>query len=95
MALDEDTVARIARLANIEIPEAQRAPMAEELSRILTWIEQLNEVDIDGVAPMTRVVDVTLPMRDDTVTDGGIADDITANAPESERGFFLVPKVIE
>ena len=95
MPLDESTVARIARLANLEIADEALASMAEELSHILTWIEQLNEVDIEGVEPMTRVVDVPLPMRDDTVSDGGTPDDIVANAPESERGFFLVPKVIE
>ena len=95
MPLDTATVARIARLARLDIPDSDLGPLAGELSNILSWIEQLNEVDIEGVAPMTSVVDVTLPMRDDEVTDGGHADDIVANAPETTDNFFVVPKVIE
>ena len=95
MPLDTATVARIAKLARLDIPESDLESLAGELSNILSWIEQLNEVDIDGVAPMTSVVDVTLPMRDDEVTDGGTADDIVGNAPETTDNFFVVPKVIE
>ncbi len=95
MPLDTATVARIAKLARLDIPESDLGALAGELSNILSWIEQLNEVDIDGVEPMTSVVDVTLPMRDDEVTDGGHADDIVGNAPETTDNFFVVPKVIE
>ena len=95
MPLDTATVARIAKLARLDIPDSDLGPLAGELSNILSWIEQLNEVDIEGVAPMTSVVDVTLPMRDDEVTDGGCADDIVKNAPETTDNFFVVPKVIE
>ena len=95
MALDKTTVARIAALARIKVPEADLAPLAEELSTILTWIEQLNEVDVSGVEPMSSVAQMTLPMREDEVTDGGDRDAILKNAPEAARGFFAVPKVVE
>lgn len=95
MALDKAAVKRIARLARIAVPEAELEPLAGELSGILTWIEQLDEVDTKGVAPMTSVVEVTLPMRDDVVTDGGIRDKVLANAPQATAGFFAVPKVVE
>ncbi len=95
MSIDKATVARIARLARIHLPEEDRARLAEELSNILGWIEQLAEVDTDGVAPMTSVVEMTLPRRADAVSDGGCADDILANAPRRDDGFFVVPKVVE
>lgn len=95
MALDTDTVRRIARLARIAIAEDQLEPLAGELSNILGWVEQLNEVNTEGVAPMTSVVEVVLPMRDDKVTDGGYPDKVLANAPAGEPGFFTVPKVVE
>ena len=95
MALDKTTVARIAALARIKVPEADLAPLAGELSTILTWIEQLNEVDVSGVEPMSSVAQMTLPMREDEVTDGGDRDAILNNAPEAARGFFAVPKVVE
>ena len=95
MALDTAAVRRIARLARIAVPEAELAPLARELSGILTWVEQLDAVDTANVEPMTSVVAVTLPMRADEVTDGGIQDKILANAPEPQRGFFTVPKVVE
>ena len=95
MALDRAAVARVARLARIRIPEDELDHLAGELSNILTWIEQLNEVDIEGVEPMTGVVEVELPEREDRVTDGGRADDILANAPETAEHYFVVPKVIE
>jgi aspartyl-tRNA(Asn)/glutamyl-tRNA(Gln) amidotransferase subunit C len=105
MSLDKDTVARIARLARLKVPDEELAPLAGELSGILAWIEQLNEVDTKGVEPMSSVSDVTLPMREDKVTDGGIAEKILANAPsgavyiesadKNTGGFFIVPKVVE
>lgn len=95
MAIDENTVRRVAHLARLALPEARVAPMAAELNGILAWIEQLNEVDIAGVAPMTSAVATPLPMREDVVTDGGDARKVLANAPKSEDGFFVVPKVVE
>jgi len=95
MALDKATVERIATLARIKVPEAELAGLAGELSKILTWIEQLNEIPTDGIAPMASVVHMTLPMRADKVTDGNCRDAILANAPEAAHGFFAVPKVIE
>jgi len=89
MAIDAATVKKVARLARIRVEEERLAPLAAELSGILAWIEQLNEVDTEGVAP------VALPMREDVVTDGGDASVVLANAPRAERGFFVVPKVIE
>src|SRR5437763_1392091 len=81
MSLDKDTVARIARLARLKVPEEELVPLAGELSGILAWIEQLNEVDTANIEPLASVSDVTLPMRADKVTDGGIADKVLANAP--------------
>jgi aspartyl-tRNA(Asn)/glutamyl-tRNA(Gln) amidotransferase subunit C len=95
VSLDEATVARIARLARIAIPDEELAPLATELSHILEWIEQLNEVDTDGVAPMTSVAAMQLAWRADAVTDGGRPEDILANAPERQGGWFVVPKVVE
>ncbi len=95
MPIDKATVAAIARLARIDVPEAERGRLAGELSNILTWVEQLAEVDTAGVAPMTSVVEMALPRRADVVTEGGDADDILANAPRSDGGFFVVPKVVE
>jgi aspartyl-tRNA(Asn)/glutamyl-tRNA(Gln) amidotransferase subunit C len=95
MQVDEATVRRIARLARVRITPDEVKGLEKELSGILNWVEQLNEVDVDGVAPMTRVVDVKLKMRDDVVTDGGIADDVTRNAPMSDDHFYVVPKVVE
>jgi aspartyl/glutamyl-tRNA(Asn/Gln) amidotransferase C subunit len=76
MSLDKDTVARIARLARLKVPDEELAPLADELSGIFAWIEQLNEVDTKNVEPMSSVSDVTLPQREDKVTDGGIAEDV-------------------
>ena len=95
MALDKAAVAHIAALARIKLSEAELEPLAGELSQILTWVEQLNEVDTTGVAPMASAAAATLPMRDDEVTDGGCRDEILGNAPRPARGFFTVPKVIE
>jgi len=95
MSLDEATVARIARLARIAVPEAELRPLAGELSHILEWIEQLNEVDTEGVPPMTSVVAMRLAWREDQVTDGGRPEDIVKNAPERQGDYFVVPKVVE
>ncbi len=95
MALDTDTVRRIARLARIHIPDADLAPLADELSNIIGWVEQLAEVDTDGVEPMTSVVETAPKHRDDVVNDGGYPDRVLANAPDRADGFFTVPKVIE
>jgi aspartyl-tRNA(Asn)/glutamyl-tRNA(Gln) amidotransferase subunit C len=95
MALDKATVAHIAALARIRISETELDPLADELSDILTWMEQLNEVDTSGVAPMASVAAAELPMREDEVTDGGCREEILANAPRTARGFFVVPKVVE
>lgn len=95
MALDTDTVRRIAHLARIHIPEEELEALAGELSNIIGWVEQLAEVDTAGVEPMTSVVETTLKQRDDVVTDGGYPDKILANAPDATDGFFTVPKVVE
>ncbi|MBM3486148.1 MAG: Asp-tRNA(Asn)/Glu-tRNA(Gln) amidotransferase subunit GatC [Alphaproteobacteria bacterium] len=95
MAVDKDTVTRIARLARIQVPDADRAPLAAELSNILGWIEQLGEVDTEGVAPLASVVDMKLRWRADAVDDGFIPDKVLANAPDHHDGFFAVPKVVE
>ena len=95
MAIDAQTVRRVAHLARIAEPEERLEPLARELSGILGWIEQLNEVDIEGVEPMTSAVAAVLPMRKDVVTDGGDAARVLSNAPRSEDGFFVVPKVVE
>ena len=95
MAIDAATVRRVARLARIREPEDRLEALARELSAILGWIEQLNEIDTDGVEPMTSAVAAKLPMREDVVTDGGDADAILSNAPAKADGFFVVPKVVE
>ncbi|MDP8916438.1 MAG: Asp-tRNA(Asn)/Glu-tRNA(Gln) amidotransferase subunit GatC [Pseudomonadota bacterium] len=95
MAIDADTVRRVSRLARIATPEERLEPLAQELSGILGWIEQLNEVDVEGVEPMASAVAATLPMREDVVTDGGDPARVLGNAPRSEEGFFVVPKVVE
>ena len=95
MAIDAATVRRVAKLARIREPEERLEPLAQELSSILGWIEQLGEVDTDGVDPMASAVAVKLPLREDVVTDGGDAGAILANAPAKADGFFIVPKVVE
>ena len=95
MAVDRDTVIRVARLARIKVPEGDLDTLAGELSNIMGWVEQLAEVDTDGVDPMTSVADMKLRWRADEVTDGGIRDRGTANAPDPRVGMFVVPKVIE
>jgi aspartyl-tRNA(Asn)/glutamyl-tRNA(Gln) amidotransferase subunit C len=95
MALVKATVAHIAALARIRLSEAELEPLVGELSQILTWVEQLNEVDTSGVLPMASVAASGLPMREDRVTDGDCREAILGNAPRSARGFFAVPKVVE
>ncbi|MBV9419318.1 MAG: Asp-tRNA(Asn)/Glu-tRNA(Gln) amidotransferase subunit GatC [Alphaproteobacteria bacterium] len=95
MSVDKDTVRRIAKLSRIALDEARVAPMVDELNGIFKWVEQLNEVNVDGVAPMTSVVAQTLKMREDAITDGNAANALMANAPEGEDHFFVVPKVVE
>jgi len=95
MSLDTAKVRSIAELARIEVADDQLPHLAGELSKILTFVAQLAEVDTDGVQPMTSVAAMTLAMRDDVVTDGGYPDKILANAPEAAEGFFTVPKVVE
>ena len=95
MALDKETVAHIATLARIRVAEAELELLANELSHILSWVEQLNEVDTTGVTPMASAAAASLPMREDAVTAGGCRDAILGNAPRAARGFFTVPKVVE
>ena len=95
MALGKTEVAQVAALARIRLSEAELEPLAAELSEILGWVEQLGEVDTDGVPPMTSVAAMRLPARDDVVTDGDCRDAILGNAPQTARGFFAVPKVVE
>jgi aspartyl-tRNA(Asn)/glutamyl-tRNA(Gln) amidotransferase subunit C len=95
MSVDKDTVRRIAKLARIALDEGQVEGMAGELDGIVKWVAQLDEVDVDGIAPMTSVVAHKLRMRDDVVTEGGNADALMANAPGGEDHFFVVPKVVE
>jgi aspartyl-tRNA(Asn)/glutamyl-tRNA(Gln) amidotransferase subunit C len=95
MSVDEAIVRHIAKLARIAVSDAEVAALAPELNNILGWVEQLQEVDVEGVEPMTAVIPNKLRLRGDEVTDGGISDDVLANAPAAEHGFFAVPKVIE
>ena len=95
MALNKKIVAHIAKLARLEVTESDLDVMSKELSEILSWIEQLEEVEIEGFEPMTSVVEMDLRTREDVVTDGGNAEDIVVNAPEQKEHFFVVPKVIE
>ena len=95
MQVDEATVRRIARLARIKITEAEAKSLKTELSGILNWVEQLDEVDTSSVEPLTRVVPIELRQREDKVTDGEIADEIVKNAPMIEDHYFVVPKVVE
>ncbi len=95
MKIDESTVRHIARLARIRISDDEAKALESELGAILSWVEQLGEVDTRDVPPMTRVVEMTLKERPDVVDDGGCPDDIVANAPAREDHFFVVPKVVE
>ena len=95
MSVDADTVRRIAHLARIAVAEEDIAHLQGELNAILAFVDQLSEVNVAGVEPMTSVTPMKMKMREDKVTDGGVADQIVKNAPASDDGFFLVPKVVE
>jgi len=95
MSIDIDTARRVAKLARIRVEEADLPALAGELSGILTFMEQLNEVDVEGVEPMTSVTPMRLKRRKDEVTDGNIQTAVLKNAPDAREGFFAVPKVVE
>ena len=95
MSVSPEQVRHIARLARIAMSEEEIARLEPELNAIIGWVEQLAEVDTDGVEPLTAVIDQKLRLREDAVTDGNIRDQVLANAPEAQHGFFAVPKVIE
>ena len=95
MSIDTDTARRVAKLARIQVAEDKLPELANEFSAILGFIEQLNEVDVDGVEPMTSVTPQRLKRREDVVTDGDQQDRVLANAPDAREGFFAVPKVVE
>ena len=95
MSVDISTVKRVAHLARIAVSDDDAERMTGELNAILGFVEQLNEVDVDGIEPMTSVTPMDMRMREDMVTDGGIADAVVANAPVTEDNFFVVPKVVE
>jgi len=95
MSVDQATVKRVAKLARIAITDDRAEELRDELNTILGFVEQLNEVDVEGVEPMTSVVDVEMKKRADVVNDGEIAEAVTANAPANDDHFFMVPKVVE
>tara|TARA_R110002073_G_scaffold54537_13_gene140262 strand:+ start:2480 stop:2770 length:291 start_codon:yes stop_codon:yes gene_type:complete len=93
--IDLETARRVAKLARIRVPDADLPRLADRLSGIVTFMEQLNEVDVDGIEPMTSVTPMRLKRRADGVTDGDMQDKILSNAPDAREGFFAVPKVVE
>jgi aspartyl-tRNA(Asn)/glutamyl-tRNA(Gln) amidotransferase subunit C len=95
MSVNEQQVRHVARLARLALGDDEIAKMVPELNNILNWVEQLGEVDTDGVEPLTAVIENKLRLRDDIVNDGNCRDDILKNAPDAQHGFFAVPKVIE
>ena len=95
MAIDAATVRKVAHLARIKTPDDRLEPLAQELNGILSWIEQLQQVNVDGVEPMTSNVAQPLRLRDDVVTDGARVEAVLSNAPKSADGFYVVPKVVE
>ncbi len=95
MSIDKDTARKVAHLARIQVADADLDDLAQKLSGIVGFMEQLNEVDVDGVEPMTSVTPMALKRRDDVVTDGGYPEKILKNAPDAREGFFAVPKVVE
>ena len=95
MSIDIDTARKVAHLARIQVAEADLPKLADQLSGILTFMEQLNEVNVEGVEPMTSVTPMRLKRRVDVVTDGGYPEKILSNAPDAREGFFAVPKVVE
>ena len=95
MSVNADQVRHVAKLARIAMSDAEVEAMVPEFNNILQWVEQLGEVDTDGVEPLTAVIDNELRLRDDVVNDGNVRDDVLKNAPDAQHGFFAVPKVIE
>ena len=95
MSVTEKEVRHVAKLARLALSDAEIDKMVPELNNILGWVEQLGEVNTDGVEPLTAVIDLKLRLRDDVVNDGDVRDKILANAPDAQHGFFAVPKVIE
>lgn len=95
MSLDPATVRRIAKLSRLHLEEAEVPRLQAELGGILAWIEQLNEVNVDGVAALTGAATMALRLREDVVTDGGMAEAVLSNAPDRDGAFFAVPKVVE
>ena len=95
MSVNTEQVRHIAKLARIQMSDAEIDALVPELNNILGWVEQLGEVDTDGIEPLTAVIDQKLRLREDAVTDGDCRDAVLANAPEAQHGFFAVPKVIE
>jgi aspartyl-tRNA(Asn)/glutamyl-tRNA(Gln) amidotransferase subunit C len=95
MSVDTATVRHIAKLARLKMSDAEVEALVPELNNILGWVEQLGEVDTDGVEPLTAVIDQKLRLRDDVVNDGDCRDAVLVNAPDAQHGFFAVPKVIE
>jgi aspartyl-tRNA(Asn)/glutamyl-tRNA(Gln) amidotransferase subunit C len=95
MSLEPATIRRIAALARLRVEDAELSVLAAELNGILGWIEQLNEVNVDGIEPLTGAAQMALKMREDVVTDGGYPEKVLANAPERAGDFFVVPKVVE
>jgi len=95
MSIDTETARRVAKLARIKVEDEDLPALAQDFNRILGFVEQLNEVDVEGVDPMTSVTPLRLKRRDDKVTDGNMADKVLSNAPDAREGFFAVPKVVE
>jgi len=95
MSIDKDTVKKVSRLARIHLTDEQRESFAGEIDGIMKWIEQLSEVNTDGIEPMTSVVDMKMHQREDIVNDGNVREAVLANVPETSEGFFVVPKVVE
>lgn len=95
MSVDKDTVKRVAHLARIAVSEAEAEALQGDLNTILGFVEQLNEVDVSGVEPMTSVIAMTMRQRPDIVTEGDLTEEVVANAPDRADGFFVVPKVVE
>ncbi|MHA7849468.1 MULTISPECIES: Asp-tRNA(Asn)/Glu-tRNA(Gln) amidotransferase subunit GatC [Roseovarius] len=95
MSIDKDTAAKVAKLARIRVEDDALPALAQEFNDILGFIEQLNEVDVDGIEPMTSVTPMRLKRREDVVTEGGMVDKVLSNAPDAREGFFAVPKVVE
>ena len=95
MSVSASDVKKIARLSRLHVEDDQLEPLAGELNGILKWIEQLGEVDVEGVEPMTSAVDMDAPLRADEITDGGVRDKVLSNAPKSDDGFYVVPRSVE